>query len=135
MSGTRVLWGQVLIVFAIILMAIWMATEWTAWRLGFQPELGRPWFELAGGVPVYYPPAFFAWWYAYDAYAPSVFIEGAYIAASGGLIASTVAIILSILRGARSEERPDLRFGTLGHNSGNPRGRSARLRWSRAWIP
>ncbi len=98
MSGTRVLWGQVLIVFAIILMAIWMATEWTAWRLGFQPELGRPWFELAGGVPVYYPPAFFAWWYAYDAYAPSVFIEGAYIAASGGLIASTVAIILSILR-------------------------------------
>ncbi|MEJ1978623.1 MAG: conjugal transfer protein TraG [Acetobacteraceae bacterium] len=98
MSGTRVLWGQVIIVFAIILLAIWAATEWTAWQLGFQPELGRPWFELGHGLPVYYPPAFFAWWYAYDAYAPSVFIEGAYIAASGGLIASAVAIILSILR-------------------------------------
>ncbi len=98
MSGTRVLWGQVTIVFVIILMAIWAATEWTAWRLGFQPELGRPWFELAHSLPVYYPPAFFAWWYAYDAYAPSIFIKGAYIAASGGLIAAAVAIILSILR-------------------------------------
>jgi len=98
MSGTRVLWGQITIVFSIILMAIWLATEWTAWRLGFQPQLGHPWFELARGVPIYYPPEFFPWWFAYDAYAPSVFIEGAYIAASGGLIASAVAIFLSILR-------------------------------------
>jgi type IV secretion system protein VirD4 len=98
MSGTRVLWGQVIIVFAIILMAFWVATELTAWRLGFQPELGRPWFELGHSLPVYYPPTFFAWWYAFDAYAPAVFIEGAYIAASGGLIAAAVAIILSILR-------------------------------------
>ena len=98
MSGSRVLWGRVIIVFAIILMAFWAATEWTAWRLGFQPELGRPWFDLTHSLPVYYPLAFFAWWYSYDAYAPSVFIEGAYIAASGGLIAATVAIILSILR-------------------------------------
>jgi type IV secretion system protein VirD4 len=94
MSGTRVLWGQVIIVFAIILMAVWAATEWTAWRLGFQPELGRPWFDLAHSLRVYYPLTFFAWWYAYDAYAPSIFIEGAYIAASG----AAVAIILSILR-------------------------------------
>ncbi|HTF73138.1 MAG TPA: conjugal transfer protein TraG, partial [Bradyrhizobium sp.] len=41
---------------------------------------------------------FFWWWYAYDAYAPSVFIEGAFIAASGGFIAVAVAITLSILR-------------------------------------
>ena len=31
------------------------ATQWTAWRLGYQPQLGPPWFELVG-MPVY-PPA------------------------------------------------------------------------------
>ncbi len=97
MSATKILWGQVLTVFAIVLLAIWTATEWTAWRLGFQPELGRPWFEVLH-FPFYLPPAFFWWWYAYDAYAPSIFIEGAYIAASGGLIAAAVAIGMSVWR-------------------------------------
>src|SRR6201996_2893753 len=97
MSATKVLWGQIITVFAIVLLAIWAATEWTAWRLGFQPELGRPWFEILH-FPFYLPPAFFWWWYAYDAYAPSIFIEGAYIAASGGLIAAAVAIGMSVWR-------------------------------------
>jgi len=35
MSGSRVLWGQVAVVLVIVLTAIWCATEWTAWRLGF----------------------------------------------------------------------------------------------------
>jgi len=96
-SATKILWGQVITVFAIVLLAIWTATEWTAWRLGFQPELGRPWFELLH-FPFYLPPAFFWWWYAYDAYAPSIFIEGSYIAASGGLIAAAVAIGMSVWR-------------------------------------
>jgi len=97
MSATKILWGQVLTVFAIVLLTIWTATEWTAWRLGFQPELGRPWFELLH-FPFYLPPAFFWWWYAYDAYAPQIFIEGAYIAASGGLISAAVAIGMSVWR-------------------------------------
>jgi type IV secretion system protein VirD4 len=96
-SATKILWGQVITVFAIVLLVIWTATEWTAWRLGFQPELGRPWFELLH-FPFYLPPAFFWWWYAYDAYAPSIFIEGAYIASSGGLIAAAVAIGMSVWR-------------------------------------
>src|SRR5467141_3325665 len=98
MSGNRILWGQITLVLAVVLATTWTATQWTAWRLGFQPQLGQPWFELAQGMPVYYPPAFFWWWYAYDAYAPSVFIEGACTAASGGFIAIAVAITMSILR-------------------------------------
>ena len=98
MSATKILWGQIIVVFLIVLFTIWAATEWTAWRLGFQPELGQPWFELARGVPVYLPPAFFWWWYAYDAYAPPVFVEGAYIAASGGFISIAVAIGMSVWR-------------------------------------
>ncbi|MBS1164405.1 MAG: conjugal transfer protein TraG [Proteobacteria bacterium] len=97
MSGSRVLWGQVAIVLMIVLTAIWCATEWTAWRLGFQAQLGAPWFEVADW-PVYNPPIFFWWWYCYDAYAPSIFIEGACIAVSGGFISIFVAITLSVIR-------------------------------------
>jgi len=56
--ATKILWGQIIVVFLIVLFTIWTATEWTAWRLGFQPELGQPWFELARGAAVYLPPAF-----------------------------------------------------------------------------
>ena len=98
MSATRILWGQILVVLAIVLATTWTATQWVAWKLGYQPQLGQPWFEIASGVPVYLPPSFFWWWYAYDAYAPHVFVEGAYIAASGGFISIAVAIGMSVWR-------------------------------------
>lgn len=97
MSATKILWGQITLVFAIVLVTLWAATQWTAWRLGYQPQLGSPWFELAD-VPVYFPPTFFWWWYAFDAYAPSIFVEGACIAASGGFISIAVAIGMSVWR-------------------------------------
>ena len=97
MSATKILWGQITIVVLIVLLTTWGATQWTAWQLGFQPQLGRPWFMLAGW-PIYYPPAFFWWWYFYDAYAPSVFVEGAFIAASGGFVSIAVAILMSVWR-------------------------------------
>ena len=97
MTGTRVLWGQILVVFAIVLATTWAATEWTAWRLAFQLELGPPWFAIAG-VPLYSPPAFFWWWYHFDAYAPTVFMEGAVIASSGGFASIALAIGLSVWR-------------------------------------
>ena len=39
MSATRVLWLQIIVVFSIVLVAVWTATQWTAWRLGFQAQL------------------------------------------------------------------------------------------------
>ena len=97
MRGGRILWGQIAVVFAIVLVMTWAATQWTAFRLGFQPQLGNPWFELIG-LPVYYPPAFFWWWFSFDAYAPAIFVEGAIIATSGGFIAIAAAIFMSIIR-------------------------------------
>ncbi|GAV32807.1 Conjugal transfer protein TraG [Roseomonas sp. TAS13] len=97
MRGGRILWGQIAVVFIIVLVMTWAATQWVAFRLGFQPQLGSPWFELAGS-PIYYPPALFWWWYAFDAYAPSIFVEGGIIAASGGLAAIAAAILMSIIR-------------------------------------
>ena len=98
MSATKILWGQIVVVFAIVLVTMWAATQWVAWKLGYQPQLGQPWFEVLPGVPVYLPPSFFWWWYAYDAYAPHVFVEGAYIAASGGFISIAVAMGMSVWR-------------------------------------
>ncbi len=52
MNATKILWVQVLLVCAAVLAFMWAATEWTAWQLAFQPQLGRPWFMLFGW-PVY----------------------------------------------------------------------------------
>jgi type IV secretion system protein VirD4 len=98
MSSTKILWGQICAALGIVLVTMWTATEWVAWKLGFQPQLGPPWFELVGWIPVYYPPAFFWWWLVYDAYAPKVFMQGACIAASGGILSMVVAFAMSIWR-------------------------------------
>ncbi len=97
MTATKILWGQITLVLSIVLLTVWGATQWTAWRLGYQLQLGPPWFELVG-IPIYLPPTFFWWWYAYDAYAPSIFVEGACIAVSGVLISIAVAIGMSVWR-------------------------------------
>ena len=107
---TKIHWGQIVTVFSIILIFLWAATQWTAWRLGFQEQLGSPWFELTSHFPVYFPLIFFWWWYAYDAYAPSIFLEGGIIAASGGFISITAAIAISVMR-AR-EEREAATYGS-----------------------
>jgi hypothetical protein len=80
-----------------VLATVWGATQWTAWRLTYQPELGAPWFWLFGWR-IYVPPSFFWWWFSFDAYAPHIFVEGAYIAASGGFAAVAVAIGMSVWR-------------------------------------
>ena len=103
MSSTKVLWGQVLVVGLVVLIAVWGATEWTAWRLAFQPQLGAP-FGRFLNLPLYAPPAFFWWWFLFDAYAPRIFVQGAYIAAGGSLVSVGVAIVMSVLR-AREANR------------------------------
>ncbi|WP_183615108.1 conjugal transfer protein TraG [Novosphingobium hassiacum] len=98
MSAAKILWGQVMAVLVIILASLWAATQWAASALGFQPELGVPWFALFGH-PVYRPYDLFWWWFAYDAYAPQIFDKAGMIATSGGLIAIVVAIAMSVWRG------------------------------------
>jgi type IV secretion system protein VirD4 len=103
MPAGKIFWGQVLVVSAIVLAGIWAATQWTAWRLGYQSGLGAPWFT-ADGLPVYLPPAFFWWWFAYDAYAPRIFAEGAIIATSGSFAAVGVAIAMSVWRAREAKD-------------------------------
>jgi type IV secretion system protein VirD4 len=127
MGASKILWGQVVLVSAVVLAFIWAATEWTAWELGFQPQLGHPWFELFGW-PVYQPPAFFWWWLAYDPYARPIFVDGAYIASSGGIAAVVVAVAMSVWRAREVKnttygsacwaETPEVRRAGLLHGDG-----------------
>jgi type IV secretion system protein VirD4 len=71
----------------VTVCGVWVATQWTAHALGYQPRLGVAWFDLSG-LPVYEPWKLFEWWYWYDAYAPEVFSRGGAIAASSGLLAT-----------------------------------------------
>jgi type IV secretion system protein VirD4 len=103
MSATKILWGQLLFVSLVVLAFLWGATEWTAWRLAYQPQLGPAWFMI-GQWPLYQPAAFFIWWFKFDAYAPKIFMQGACIAASGGFAAVAVAIMLSVWRAREAQQ-------------------------------
>ncbi len=101
----KILWGQVLVILAVVTAGVWGATQWTAGALGYQAGLGPPWFYL-DGYPVYPPPAFFWWWFAFDAYAPPIFYRGAAIAASAGFLSIVIAIAMSVWR-ARERRRAE----------------------------
>ncbi|MBW5439245.1 conjugal transfer protein TraG [Bradyrhizobium canariense] len=103
MSATKIIWHQVILVCLAVLAFLWAATEWTAWRLAFQPQLGPAWFRI-GHWPIYQPAAFFAWWFKFDAYAPLIFLEGGAIAAGGGIAAIALAVMLSVLRAQEARD-------------------------------
>ena len=102
MSPTKVLLGQIAVVFGIVTLALMLATQWTAASLGYQAELGRPWTVLHG-VPLYQPWQFFLWWFQFDAYAPDIFQRGAFVAASGGIAGALAAIIGSVWRARQAK--------------------------------
>ncbi|WP_395336837.1 conjugal transfer protein TraG [Novosphingobium sp. BL-8H] len=97
MTPTKLLIGQMAIVFAIVLAGVWLATQWAAAELAYQPELGNPWAEV-GGLRIYAPWAIFVWWFEFDAYAPIIFDEAGGIAATSGLVGCGAAIAGSVWR-------------------------------------
>ncbi len=102
MTPTKLLIGQITIVFAIVIGAVWAGTQWAAHSLQDQPRLGPSWFGIAG-YEIYLPWRLFEWWYAYEAYAPGVFKTAGIIAASGGLAGVAVAIAGSLWRARQNQ--------------------------------
>ncbi|WP_159832495.1 IncP-type conjugal transfer protein TraG, partial [Novosphingobium sp. TCA1] len=97
MTPTKLLIGQIAVVFAIMLAGLWLATQWAASMLAYQPELGTAWFSI-GGLPVYHPWALFWWWYSYDAYAPEVFDKAGILAGVSGFLGCGSAVVGSLWR-------------------------------------
>ena len=97
MTPTKLLIGQIITVFAIVLAGVWFATQWAAAMLAYQPELGLAVFRLFG-TPIYRPWALFQWWYHYDAYAPHVFDRAGAIAGASGFVGFAAAVFGSLWR-------------------------------------
>ncbi|MEJ5976572.1 conjugal transfer protein TraG [Novosphingobium sp. PS1R-30] len=101
MSPTKLLIGQILLVFAIVLAGVWAATQWCAAMLGYQEQLGPAWFSFAG-YPVYRPWSLFVWWYFYEAYAPEIFDKAGALAGASGFLGCASAIAGSLWRARQS---------------------------------
>ena len=118
MTPTKLLIGQILIVFAIVILGVWAATQWCAAMLGYQPQLGPPWLVVFGW-PVYRPWQLFPWWYWYDAYAPQVFNKAGMLAGASGFMGCGAAIIGSFGWGSKAPDQiaaliPNLKVELLG---------------------
>lgn len=97
MTPTKLLIGQIAVVLAIVLLGVWASTQWCAHMLGYQEQLGAPWFLLAGW-PIYQPWKLFSWWFYFEAYAPEVFDRAGILAAASGLLGCAAAIAGSVWR-------------------------------------
>jgi len=101
MKLTTILFWQVLLILLAALIGVPIAAQWSAAALDYSPRLGSPWFTLFE-VRIYPPWRFFAWWYAFNAYAPEVFDRAGLIAAGGGFAGLAVAIMGAALRARES---------------------------------
>ena len=128
MTPTKLLIGQIVVVFAIVLAGIWFATQSTAGFLAYQPELWQPWL-IALGRPIYAPWALFLWWFSFEAYAPVIFERAGAMAAASGLVGCAAAIFGSVWRArqrnnlttyssARWANRKDIRSAGLLKETG-----------------
>lgn len=97
MSAGRIYWGQILCVLGAFLASLIITTQWTAGALGYQSQLGTPDATLFG-YPLYAPWKFFLWWYAYDAYARSIFETGALLFLAGLVVSVATAFGFSLWR-------------------------------------
>ena len=97
MHPTKLLVGQIVVIFLIVIGGVWTATQWCAAMLGYQPELGVPWFVILD-IPVYRPWSIFPWWYHFEAYAPDIFDKAGALAAASGFLGCAAAIFGALWR-------------------------------------
>ena len=100
-TPTKILIGQIMVVFAIVFLGLLASTQWAAAMLAYQPQLGAPWFML-GGLPLYRPWALFPWWYHYEAYAPEAFDKAGALAGASGFLGCAAAVAGSLWRARQS---------------------------------
>ena len=103
MTPTKILFGQIAVSCLLLVLMVWVATQWTAAALNYNARLGAPWM-IVQGEPLYPPYKFLIWAVQFDAYAPAIFFKGTLIAGSGGLLSCLAAIAGSVLRARAPKE-------------------------------
>ena len=133
MSSQRMRTYQVSVLFLSVVAGLWTATQWTAWRLRYQPALSGAWLHLSlpqkEGVIVYPPWQLFAWWYDFDVYAHPLFARAGLAALASGLLGVGCAGLGALFQNskrraattygsARWAELPEIRAAGLTRNTG-----------------
>ncbi|MCA8270700.1 type IV secretory system conjugative DNA transfer family protein [Burkholderia vietnamiensis] len=106
-SAGQMMIQTVVVLLSITVLAIWAATQYVAWKLGFQPALGDPLFRL-GSFALYSPFDFFIWLlrYGHVVETESAFRGGEWILTSLHFL-FVPAIWLSIRRGRKFNKKTD----------------------------
>ena len=99
----NVFYGHVATGISFMFLGTWAATQYVAYALGYQPQLG-PYAFLIHGVPIYEPWAWFLWAYHYEPYAPKVFDKASWITYGSFFSMFAVMVVLAI---RRSKKRGD----------------------------
>jgi len=100
---SNVFYGHVIVGLLFTILGTWAATQYVAWGLGYQPQLGRPMF-IVHGYPVYQPLGWMLWAYHYEPYAPQVFSMASTITYISFFVMFAFMVVLAILRSKRRSE-------------------------------
>src|ERR1700676_2928721 len=99
-AGAFTLWN--FLFFALItLLSFWIATQWVAQALAYQPQLGARWFSI-GPWPLYRPWEYWRWQWGYYAYAPEIFRGGFVICAVGPLLGVIAMLAFAVWRARKA---------------------------------
>lgn len=80
--------------FGVMILGMWLASQWVAQTLHYPVEFGNPLFTI-GSTPIY-GPMFMVWWYKYGVYVPGVFEKGATAILGSFLITFSIVIIAAV---------------------------------------
>lgn len=86
----------------IITLGVWGATQYCAYELGYQENLGDPWFILFG-YPVYIPWRVFEWTYYYEVYARGVFATSYLFIYGSFAIEAILLVYIAVWRARRNK--------------------------------
>jgi type IV secretion system protein VirD4 len=85
----------------VTLASFWIATQWMAAQLAYQPKLGKE-LMAYGDIKFYAPWDIFSWEYWYSSYAPTLFRDAFYICVVGPLVGAAALIGNAVWRARKS---------------------------------
>jgi type IV secretion system protein VirD4 len=102
MKPSKFLFLHLIIVTSIVITSLVVATQWLAYMLAYQRQLGAPLF-VVHGYPIY-APKFLYWWYWYSKYAPKQFDMASYVIYLGVFLAIGYAIAAALMRAKKDKD-------------------------------
>ncbi len=105
----NVFYGHVATGMSFILFGTWATTQYVAWLLGYQHQLGKP-LLVVQGYPVYEPWQWFFWAFHFEAYAPWVFEHASRITYVNFFVMFALMVFLAVRRAKR--RNPSGSYGT-----------------------